>query len=104
MREDMGADVYLHFTVDAPPAVTEETKDLASDRGDDVLEELKDRATSGRSPFIARVGPESTVSTAERAEIAVDTRKLHFFDPETGEAIAGGSSARRVAAGSSSLA
>jgi multiple sugar transport system ATP-binding protein len=104
MREDMGAEVYLHFTVDAPPAVTEETKDLASDRGDDVLEELKDRATSGRSPFIARVGPESTVSTGERAEIVVDTRKLHFFDPETGAAIAGGSSARRVAAGSSSLA
>jgi multiple sugar transport system ATP-binding protein len=97
MREDMGAEIYLHFTVDAPPALTEDTKDLASDRGAGVLEELEDRATSGRSPFVARVGPESTVGMGQRAEIVVDTRKLHFFDPDTGEAIAGGRTAALAA-------
>ncbi len=101
MREDMGAEVYLHFTVDAPPALTEDTKDLASDRGVEVLEQLQDRATTGQSPFVARVGPESRVRVAERAELAVDTRKLHFFDPATGESVSGERGAAAVGAAGS---
>jgi multiple sugar transport system ATP-binding protein len=31
MREGMGSDVYLHFTIEAPPVVTEDTVELASD-------------------------------------------------------------------------
>ncbi len=87
MREDMGAEVYLHFSVDAPPVLTEDTKDLASDRGVEVLEELQDRVSMGKSPFIARVGPESRARVAEKTELTVDTRKLYFFDPASGEAI-----------------
>jgi hypothetical protein len=39
------------------------------------------------TPFVARVGRESTAREGEPAEIAVDTRMLHFFDLETGTAI-----------------
>jgi len=40
------------------------------------------------SPFVARVGRESSAREGDRIEVAVDTRMLHFFDLETGEAIA----------------
>src|SRR6266536_2692574 len=95
LREDMGAEAYLHFTVDAPPVVTEDTRDLASDRGTEVLEALEEQASIRSTPFIARVTPESRVREAEKVELSVDTRKLHFFDIETGEAIDG---TRRTAA------
>ncbi len=89
LREEMGSEVYLHFTVDAPPVLTEDTKELASDRGSEVLQELKEQVAERRTPFIARVGPETSARLAEKTELSVDTRKLYFFDPSTGEAIYG---------------
>ena len=87
--EAMGSDVYLHFTVEAPPVLTEATKELASDVDRGALEDLRDRATERRSTFIARVGPETRARIEERAEIFVNTRKLYFFDPESGRSIHG---------------
>ena len=40
------------------------------------------------TPFVARVDRESSAREGDRIEVAVDTRMLHFFDLETGEAIA----------------
>jgi multiple sugar transport system ATP-binding protein len=34
--------------------------------------------------MIGRFGARSRVQEGEVAEVAVDTRSLHFFDPETG--------------------
>jgi multiple sugar transport system ATP-binding protein len=87
LREDMGAEVYIHFAVEAPPPVTEDTRELASDRGTEALEALEAQATVHRSPFIARVSPESRARVGERSELLVDARKLHFFDSATGDAI-----------------
>jgi len=33
---------------------------------------------------VGRFEPDSQVSEGETAEVAVQTRALHFFDPETG--------------------
>jgi multiple sugar transport system ATP-binding protein len=89
IREDMGAEVYLHFGMAAPPVVTEDTKELAVDRGTQALEALEAQASSRQTPFVARVSPESKARAGEKIELAVDTRKLYFFDPGTGEAIYG---------------
>jgi multiple sugar transport system ATP-binding protein len=87
LRETIGAEAYVHFTVDAPPVVTEETRELASDVGDEILERLEEEAAARRTAVIARTHARSRAREGERVELAVDTRELHFFDPATGDAI-----------------
>jgi multiple sugar transport system ATP-binding protein len=84
LREDMGSEVLTHFSLDAPPVLTEDTKELAADRGEVVeeLEQLLDRA-----PWIARFDPETTVKERDSIEVLVDTRSMHFFDPDTATSI-----------------
>jgi multiple sugar transport system ATP-binding protein len=92
----MGSDVFLHFQIDAPPVVTEDTRELASDVGDKAVKELQEQASERRATFIARVGPESHATVGGRAELHVDTRKLYFFDPATGRSIGGSREATPV--------
>jgi multiple sugar transport system ATP-binding protein len=89
LREGMGSDVYVHFSIDAPPVFTEDTRELASDIDEKALAELKQQATERRSPWIARAGPETEARVGAPIEIHVDTRKLYFFDPATGDSIRG---------------
>jgi multiple sugar transport system ATP-binding protein len=88
LRESLGADVVVHFTVDAPPVVTEDTKELARDVGHDRLEAVE-RGAADRSEFVARLNPRTTATTGQPIELVVDVTRLHFFDPETGLAIYG---------------
>jgi multiple sugar transport system ATP-binding protein len=83
IREDMGAEVFLHVPAFAPPALTE-----------DVREALEDAAaeTATRNAFVARVDRSSRAVSGDAIELVVDTRRLHFFDLETGAAIDGGPS------------
>ena len=89
IREDMGSEVLLHVEVDAAPVLTDDTKELASDLGDEAVEHLEERAEARRTSFIVKADPESAAASGARTEIAVDTRKLHFFDPSSGGAIYG---------------
>jgi len=45
------------------------------------------RARERGTPFIARVDRETNAREGHRITLAVDTRHLHFFDPETGAGI-----------------
>jgi multiple sugar transport system ATP-binding protein len=86
VREAMGSEVYAHFKVDAPPVMTEDTRDLAADTGLEDLE-LAGEAESGTAMFVARLNPRTTAVRGKPMEIEVDVRRLHFFDQETGQAI-----------------
>jgi multiple sugar transport system ATP-binding protein len=99
VREGMGSDVFLHFSVDAPPVFTKDTQELASDIDEDALEDLKEQASEQRSVFVARASPETTAQAGARCEIYVDARKLYFFDPESGDSIVGDRSVVEVGTG-----
>ena len=82
IREDMGAEVYLHLPLPAEPVMTEP-----------VTEEQRDDAPEAdeRPPaFVARVDRDTRAREGEPIELVVDTTRLHFFDLETGVAISDG--------------
>jgi multiple sugar transport system ATP-binding protein len=85
LREALGAELMVHFSIDAPPAITEDVKELAEDAGT-TAEELGGGDVN-RAVVVGRFGPDSKVQTGSTAEVAVDTRALHFFDTDTGMAI-----------------
>jgi multiple sugar transport system ATP-binding protein len=80
LREALGAEVMVHFTIDARPALTEDVRELARDVG----EELEEGSTT---TMVGRFGPRTRVREGEPARVAIDTRALHFFDPATGAGI-----------------
>jgi multiple sugar transport system ATP-binding protein len=81
LREALGSEIMVHFTVDAPPALTEDVRELAKDAGDErAVQEDGARETT----MVGRFGARSGVREGKAAEVAVDTRALHFFDPDTG--------------------
>ncbi|MGZ8571408.1 MAG: ABC transporter ATP-binding protein, partial [Actinomycetota bacterium] len=88
LRESLGADVVVHFTVQSPAVVTEDTKELARDVGHDKLEAVEQRG-SDHSEFLARLSPRTTATNGQPIDLVVDVARLHFFDPETGLAIYG---------------
>ncbi len=88
LRESLGADVVMHFTVDAPAVITEDTKELAHDVGHDKLDAVEQR-DADHSEFLARLSPRTTATKGQPIDLVVDVTRLHFFDPETGLAIYG---------------
>jgi multiple sugar transport system ATP-binding protein len=78
LREALGSEVMVHLEIDAKAAETDETRELARDRGEDVPQEASNAVVVGR------FSPRTRVREGEGAEAAVETRALHFFDPETG--------------------
>ena len=80
LKEALGAEIMAHFNVDAPPAITEDVRELAADVGEEVTE-------TPHTTMVGRFGARSKVSEGQDAEVAVDTRSLHFFDPDTGAGI-----------------
>jgi multiple sugar transport system ATP-binding protein len=89
LREALGSDVVVHITVDAPPAMTEDARELAVDVGAEALEQVEQRAEGGQSEVVARLNPRTSVRKGDRVELVVDTRRLHFFDADDGSGIYG---------------
>jgi multiple sugar transport system ATP-binding protein len=87
--EALGSEIMAHFTIDAPPALTEDVKELAQDVGDERAVKEADEGSKQHTTMVGRFDPRSKVKEGDTAEVAVDTRGLHFFDPETGLGIYG---------------
>jgi multiple sugar transport system ATP-binding protein len=89
LREALGSEVLVHFTVQAPIVVTEDTKQLAVDAGAEALETMEARAKEDRSVFVAALNPRTEARRGQEIELVVDTSRLHFFDPQSGLGIHG---------------
>jgi multiple sugar transport system ATP-binding protein len=82
LTEALGSEIMAHFTVDAPPALTEDVKELAEDIGAEHT--VKQAEEETHTTMVGRFDPRSQVKEGDTEEVAVDTRGLHFFDPESG--------------------
>lgn len=81
VTEMLGADTFIHFTVDRRPVVTPDIEELLADSGQDAS------SLGDKTNFVARVSPDLQVKHGDTVELVVDTSKLHFFDPKTGDRI-----------------
>jgi multiple sugar transport system ATP-binding protein len=82
LTEALGSEIMVHFSIDAKHAVTDEVRELAEDVGDDRVADSGQAAE--RATLVGRFGARSRVRGGADVEVAVDTRALHFFDPNTG--------------------
>jgi multiple sugar transport system ATP-binding protein len=95
LREALGSEVLVHFSVDAPPVLTEDTRELVGAQAGPMthtnvaVEELEKAAAVGASTFVARLDPKTRAAERQPLELAVDTSRLHVFDPESGLGVYG---------------
>ena len=83
--EELGDERYVLFDLDAPRVDTDATRAALDARsGDDALL-LSDQA---RARFTARLPGDLALAIGEPLTVAVDPRRLYFFDPDTGSALA----------------
>jgi multiple sugar transport system ATP-binding protein len=82
LKEALGSEVMVHFVIDASPAMTEDVRELAQDTDAIAVRQLSEERA--QTTMVGRFGARSRVREGEEAEVAVDTRSLHFFEPETG--------------------
>jgi len=86
--EALGSDLLVHFSLNVPQVVTEDTRELAADIGAD---EVPSGSTSRGTDLVARFNPRSRVREGDTISVAVDTERIHVFDAETGVSIWGDS-------------
>jgi multiple sugar transport system ATP-binding protein len=77
IREDMGSEVFVHFGVGGKPVVGEDVRAAVGEDAADVK----------RSVWVARLDRETRAEEQRPIDLVVDVGRLHFFDPETGDAI-----------------
>jgi len=83
LTEPLGSEVLVHFGTEATAVVSSAATADAGEDADIRLGEDEDVSTR----LIARVSPKSHVALGQQVELAVDTSRLYFFDPETRAAI-----------------
>jgi len=89
LTEPLGADVLVYFDTAAEGVVSSavaadvpaEDAAVRLGGGDD------DGDGAGRTRLCARVSPRTRIAVGSSAELVVDTSRLYFFDPETGETL-----------------
>ncbi len=82
IREDMGPEVYAHFSLGVPPV-----------RRPEVEEAKSEDEAGGTQPglrgsvFVGRLSRETRTREGQAIRLLVDADRLYFFDPESGLAI-----------------
>ncbi len=79
--EMLGSETFVHFEVAAPPVVTPDIEELLADTGADAS------SLGDTTRFAARISSDVPVKPHETVSMVVDTAKLHFFDPGSGQRI-----------------
>jgi multiple sugar transport system ATP-binding protein len=83
VTEALGSERLVHFRIPARPVVTDDVEDAVEHVEGTVIEHADDRSMIA----VGRFDTESKAQVGGTIEAAVDVRKLHFFDLETGQRI-----------------
>jgi multiple sugar transport system ATP-binding protein len=83
VREALGPEVIAHVKIDAREAVTEDVRELAGEIGAEPGGPGALSAAEHEAIVVGRFDPNSRAQAGDSIEMTVDTRSLHFFDPET---------------------
>jgi multiple sugar transport system ATP-binding protein len=87
LREALGAEVLVHFTIAGRQATTDDMRELAEDVGDDrVIDKLASEGQQA-AKLVGRFGPRTLANTGDTIDVSVDLHTLHFFDLHSGLAI-----------------
>jgi multiple sugar transport system ATP-binding protein len=79
--EVLGSETFVHYSLSVPPVITPEIEELLADSG-------ADASTLGNeTKFSSRISSDVAVRGGETVRLVVDTAKMHFFDPDTGDRI-----------------
>jgi multiple sugar transport system ATP-binding protein len=82
--EVLGSEQLVHFTMDA-----RRVREESELRGQAVAtEEQGEIVSASVTEGVARIDPRAEIQPRQRAVLAVDVERLHYFDPATGLAIA----------------
>src|SRR3954468_7277922 len=82
LTESMGSEIYAHFDFEQAAEIeSEELRELQEDAG------TSDVPGSASGHAVARVDAGSNVRAGERAQLWLDTEKIHLFDPSTGQSL-----------------
>jgi multiple sugar transport system ATP-binding protein len=81
VTEELGSELNVIFTIDAPPVQTDAIVAASSDEGEDLL------MLEGGCQFCARVDARSKAKPGSSVTLSTDPARFHFFDPASGAAI-----------------
>jgi len=83
IREDMGAEIFVHFSIQARTLDTGALRRIAGEEAAEAAEAQHGHADT----WVARAPRGISVREGDRTQLGVDTKLLHFFDLETGTAL-----------------
>ena len=86
VSEELGSEVNLIVVVHAPP-VHHEVMIAKFDKAAKDEVEAEELVAAGESLWTARVNPKTQARVGRQVDLAVDTSGIHYFDPQTGQAI-----------------
>jgi multiple sugar transport system ATP-binding protein len=83
LREALGSEIMAHFAIKGTHAETDETRELAKDAGAEGTEHTIG-VSEDEAIVVGRFGARSRIREGDEVAAVVDTRALHFFDPQSG--------------------
>ena len=84
LREPLGSEIVACFIVSAPPALTEDVRELARDVGQESAVRAAEAEGAGETMMVGRLDRVRASRTGDVVDVAVETGAMHFFDLETG--------------------
>jgi multiple sugar transport system ATP-binding protein len=82
--ESLGSDLYAYFHIESEGIESEQLADLV---GESLDETGAAGLREGEEQVVARLDPASEIRRREKAELWVDTKRIHLFDGESGASL-----------------